>query len=139
MLNQRTFSEVFSEIQIENENQNISFEWESLLEPAWITQVMAELGPLQNTTQTIYRHRQYPQQTRTRPLRIAHMMTEAQQLAFDLLQKYQINSLSSAFNKQELKSAYRLAVLKTHPDQGGNAETFHQVKKSYEILVSLAK
>jgi hypothetical protein len=139
MLNQRTFSEVFSEIQIEKENQNRSYEWESLLEPAWITQVMAELGSLQIKSHTLSRQRQYPKPASPRPSRIAHILTDEQQLAFDLLHKYQIHSFSPAFNKQELKSAYRLALLKTHPDQGGNAETFHQVKKSYEILSSLDK
>ncbi len=48
-------------------------------------------------------------------------------------------ALRDNFNLPELKSAYRTAVLKTHPDQGGSSETFQDVKKSYQILLGLVK
>jgi len=39
----------------------------------------------------------------------------------------------------ELKRAYRKRALETHPDQGGDADTFRQVQRAYEKLLSAAE
>lgn len=42
--------------------------------------------------------------------------------------------VSSGFTEQELKSAYRKAVKKYHPDVGGDAQKFQMVQVAYELL-----
>jgi hypothetical protein len=48
-------------------------------------------------------------------------------------------SLESPFTLLELKSAYRKAALKTHPDLGGSEKAFIAVDQAYDFLKSLAK
>ncbi|AGH95829.1 hypothetical protein A11Q_1613 [Pseudobdellovibrio exovorus JSS] len=68
--------------------------------------------------------------------RQAHNLTPEQLQAYSALKAY-APSLNDNFDLHELKSAYRRSVLSTHPDRGGNSESFHLVKKSYQILSSL--
>lgn len=128
MLNPRTFSEIFEEIHNEPETNLYTAGWESTLDPAGLSQLIGVLTPIKRThSSSIYR---YP-----RTLRASHQLNAEEKMAYDLLNSYQSTSLHPGFYGKELKSAYRQALLKTHPDQGGTAETFQQVKKSYEILV----
>lgn len=134
MLNQRTFSDILHEVHESHPSENTMPSWESSLDPAWMTQLMAEIGPLQFRSSYIYRYKAMHPTPPPPVVRKPHAMTEMQELAFAFLNQFQMQALDLGFFKQELKSAYRSALLKTHPDQGGTAETFQQVKKSYEIL-----
>ena len=40
------------------------------------------------------------------------------------------------YSEKELKSAYRLRSVETHPDKGGTTEQFLRVSKAYELLSS---
>ncbi len=46
----------------------------------------------------------------------------------------EVLQLSFPFTKEELKSAYRIKSLETHPDTGGTAEAFRRVHDAYQIL-----
>lgn len=56
-----------------------------------------------------------------------------------LTQALKLLTLESPFNLIELKSAYRKAALKHHPDCGGKAEDFIQIDKAYDLLLSTAQ
>ena len=129
MLNQRTFSDILHEISNSHPTENTIPNWESSLDQAWMSQLMAELGAKPFRSHSVYIYK-----TKARP-RSSHLLSEIQKHAFTFLNQFQSQPLHLGFLKQELKSAYRAALLKTHPDQGGTAETFQQVKKSYEILL----
>ncbi len=136
MLNERTFAEILDDT-IE-ETPDFSSGWESHLEPFGMAQLIAEvkIAPIYKVSlQKIY-----PKQRNSKPLqrRKSHSLDELQAQAFQLLANLS-PALQDNFNLFELKSAYRSSVLKTHPDQGGNSETFQEVKKSYQILLALVK
>ncbi len=125
---QRTFSDVFEQMTEQIHAENFTSGWESLLEPAGLSQLIGNLTPIKFNKPYIYRY--------GRSLRKVHLLNDEQLLAFDTLNGYQSAPLHAGFYAAELKSAYRAALLKTHPDQGGTAESFQQVRKSYEILLS---
>lgn len=133
MPNPRSFSEIFEKIHSHGQAQNqvqiqsMSAGWETFLDPAGLSQLIAELAPVNSSRTHIYR---YPKATRP-----SHTLPPEQQQAYEMLNAYLTTPLHPGFYKGELKSAYRQAVLKAHPDQGGTTESFQQVRKSYEILV----
>ena len=43
--------------------------------------------------------------------------------------------LNFPFTKEELKRAYRIRALETHPDSGGTAEAFREVHIAYQVLL----
>jgi DnaJ-class molecular chaperone len=55
-----------------------------------------------------------------------------------LLQAINLLNLPEKFNLLELKSAYRKAALKHHPDCGGKQENFIKIDKAYDLLKSYA-
>lgn len=71
-----------------------------------------------------------------RLVRKPHTLSEIQKEAFDFLKKYS-KELKLNFTKKELKKAYRLAALKTHPDLGGSPQLFIVLKKHYSHLEKL--
>ena len=103
--------------------------WESALDPWGLSQIIGTI-PVYKTGYKKYKSVPQP--------RKPHSMNIQQILAFENLSLW-APTLTNVFNSNELKSCYRTALLKTHPDQGGNAESFLSVKKSYEILRSLVK
>jgi hypothetical protein len=132
MLKARSFSEIFEEITDSTPDETSwSAGWESALEPAGLSQLIGLLEPMKYSRTHIYRYPRAP--------RFAHALTAEQQQAFENLNTYQIKPLHPGFYASELKSAYRQALLKTHPDQGGTTETFQQVRKSYQILEAFVK
>lgn len=132
MPNQRTFSEIFREFYDANPTENFNAGWESSLEPAWIAQLIASLPPIKSIYRPLYIY-QKNKTTQRQP----HFYSEIQMQAFQSLNQFLVSPLQLGFYSSELKSAYRQALLKTHPDQGGSAETFQQVRKCYEILKPL--
>lgn len=48
-------------------------------------------------------------------------------------------SLSPRFSKKELKAAFRKLALRLHPDQGGAAQSFMELKSCFELLTDLNK
>lgn len=39
-------------------------------------------------------------------------------------------------NMAEVKTAYRAAAVRTHPDRGGTSEGFHEIKTAFDILLA---
>lgn len=153
MLNQRSFSEILTDLESteisrgHDETQSsvdFSAGWESHLDAFGLSQLMAEIQiePLYNKVRV---QRAYPlRQSRLTtppkpaPVRPSHQLNEIQRAALQVLMGHCCR-LGDNFNLHELKSAYRISALKTHPDQGGSSETFQEVKKSYQILLPLVK
>lgn len=135
MLTERSFSEILADLK--EPAPAFSSGWESHLDPFGMAQLIAEvnIAPLYRASI----NKKYPKPpTPKAALRKSHLLNEQQSQALQVLMAY-TQVLRDNFNLHELKSAYRNAVLKTHPDQGGNSETFQDVKKSYQILLGLVK
>lgn len=65
-----------------------------------------------------------------------HKMNQDQRKAFDLLRNLS-PSLNENFTHSELKTAWRAAALRTHPDKGGTNESFRQSQFAYKTLEKL--
>lgn len=136
MLNPRSFLEILSEVHSGNQTsttentatQKINAGWETLIEPSNLAFLMGRISPVRHVVKAS--RTAYPRKPRP-----SHILGEVETFAFENLRS---NSplLNDNFNLHELRSAYRRAVLKTHPDQGGTAESFQAVKKSYQILLA---
>ena len=121
----RGFAEILEDLNPSSRASSVNAGWESSLEPAGISQILAQV-PVFKTGYKRYKSSPRP----------SHIMTVEQRIAFENLSIWS-PLLKDNFNRFELKSFYRQALLKTHPDQGGTSERFFGVKKSYEILRSL--
>lgn len=108
--------------------------WESTLDPAGLAYIMGQTSIYTTVSTAKSPYKKY----RANYQRPTHTFTDKQALAYADLSKW-APELKNNFNYKELKTNYRLALLKTHPDQGGSSENFWSVKKSYEVLCSLVK
>ena len=153
MLNPRSFADILSDL---NDTADTAFTasgtandyrsgWESSMEPFGIAQLMAELQTVTGTqpghTFGTRARKAYPHTVRPvtpPPPRPPHTLNPEQAVAFTQLAQW-APQLAGNFDFRELKSAYRTAVLATHPDRGGTGESFQQVRKSYHILTALVK
>lgn len=70
--------------------------------------------------------------------RKTHELTLLQQEAFSFFLQHQPD-LSDAFTRNEIKSAFRKIALVLHPDQGGTALAFMQLREHYKTLISVPK
>lgn len=70
------------------------------------------------------------------PKRQPHLLNDLQKAALNHFHDLGIE-VQIWFNFKELKTAYRQALLKSHPDHGGSSEKFHETRKNYEILSAL--
>ena len=146
MLNTGTFSEILkatlNDSPLNHSETSFNSGWESTLDPFGFTQILAELqldtAPTAGLQAKLNRAYGLKPSIVIVPIRPAHALTADQMTAFQNLKAWALQ-LNDNFDRQELKSAYRSAVLKTHPDRGGNSESFQDVKKSYQILEALVK
>ena len=60
------------------------------------------------------------------------MATAVQMEGFDSF--YSILDVAPTASQAEIKKAYRVAAIKSHPDKGGNADTFRAVAEAYKVL-----
>ena len=137
MLKQPTFSDILSQLSQDNSGKSSTFVggWESHLDPRCMIELMTCLEQSHFARSPA---KAYPQRKRKPQPTPPHSLNDTQRGAYEFLKAFQ-QGLSEGFNGAELKSAYRCAVLKTHPDRGGNSESFQEVKKSYQILLALVK
>lgn len=68
-----------------------------------------------------------------RPQRKPHAFSPLQKQAFTFIKGW-IHDLPEGFTENELKRAYRKAALVLHPDRGGSAQNFIELKAQYENL-----
>lgn len=47
---------------------------------------------------------------------------------------YEVLGLTPSATSEQIKSAYRRAARRSHPDQGGSSELFHLVSEAYQVL-----
>ena len=138
MLNSGTFSEILNEkLEAESYTNDFSSGWESTLDVYGMAQILAQTNTYLPRSKSL---KQAYGLTKAKPavVRPAHTFNSLQQVAYDFL-KSLVPHLDTNFDQKQLKSSYRLAVLKTHPDKGGTSESFQEVKKSYQILEALVK
>lgn len=138
MLKQPSFSDILMSLNgTENlEKTTLSAGWESHLDPHGMIELITTVQPSRFRFSS---KRYYPSKKNNHPLLPPpHSFNDSQRSAYDYLKTFKKN-LSESFSFSELKSAYRAAVLQTHPDRGGSSESFQQVKKSYQILSALVK
>ncbi|OFZ30233.1 MAG: hypothetical protein A2622_10355 [Bdellovibrionales bacterium RIFCSPHIGHO2_01_FULL_40_29] len=131
MKSERGFSEIlesFTETFESYPGSSTYSEWETALDPLGLAQMIGQIPVYKSG------YKKYVTSFKRTP----HSFTPEQSEAFESLSKWS-STLTNSFNKIELKSAYRQALLKTHPDHGGSSESFLLTKKSYEILRSLVK
>lgn len=157
MLNTRTFADILASTTSESatseslSDTDFSSGWESHLDPfglGHIIQLMTDSRiphPYISPQKAYQSKRPAPttfaqpsQKASSRPQRPSHQLNTAQRAAFNTLKTYS-PYINDNYNLHELKSSYRTSVLKTHPDHGGNSESFQEVKKSYQILLALVK
>lgn len=65
-----------------------------------------------------------------------HRLNEDQKKAHDFFKIHGFN-LSPRFSLRELKSTYKKAALKLHPDLGGKPEQFQNLKLNFETLLQV--
>ena len=102
--------------------------WETSLDPFGLSEIIGKTSVFK---------RPVPKYVSTF-VRPAHLFNVEQKQAFEELSKW-APDLKNNFNWKELRSHYRKALLKTHPDQGGSSENFWAAKKSYDLLKLLVK
>lgn len=49
---------------------------------------------------------------------------------------YSVFGLKKSSSNDDMKKAYRKAILKTHPDKGGSSEAFRRVKEAWDYFSS---
>ncbi len=99
-------------------------------DPAHLAYLMSQVGKFEfrNTRS------QYPKPAvRPQRPRPAHNLTASQKLSFEFLKTY-VHDLSEGFTATELKKAFRQTAIILHPDRGGSAELFIELKAHYEEL-----
>ena len=100
--------------------------WESALEPFGLSDLIGRTTVFKTISPKYKSNFKRP----------TYLFNDEQKQAFELIQDW-APGLKDNFTAIELRSNYRLALLKTHPDQGGNSDIFWAVRKSYELLKSL--
>ena len=100
--------------------------WESALDPFGLSEIIGKTAVFTKAKKKYI----------STYVRAAHVFNTEQKQALEQLQTW-VPDLKNNFSKAELRSQYRKALLKTHPDQGGSSENFWAAKKSYELLKSL--
>jgi len=141
MLNTETFSEVLEAMLEQSTSENAlsssQGHYEGVQDAFAFTTILVNTPRYQSPRKPQGTHA-YHIKIKTPTPRKAHSFTPEQAQAFENLKKW--NQLfTESFTRQELKRAFRIAVLKAHPDQGGSSESFQEVKKSYQILEGLVK
>ncbi|MCC2680306.1 MAG: hypothetical protein K0R29_2882 [Pseudobdellovibrio sp.] len=141
MLNTETFSEVLEALLEESTSENAlgatQGHYEGVQDALGFTTILVNT-PRYHGPRKPQGTRAYHIKIKAQAARVAHVFNPEQAQAFETLKKW--NQLfTESFTRQELKRAFRIAVLKAHPDQGGSSESFQEVKKSYQILEGLVK
>lgn len=121
-----TEKEVFS-----NENSNSQFIYVNEESIRGFSQILGTTPTYRFNFKSTYP--QGPQKTKTSA---AHEMSDTQKASFNFFILLGLR-LTASFNAKEIKSIYRQALLKTHPDHGGSSEKFQDTRKHYEILYAL--
>lgn len=78
----------------------------------------------------------YPKKSSSKVARpTAHILSEIQFKAFQFFNRFTL--LHDSFSQTELKNCFRSLARKLHPDKGGSAPLYIELKTNYEILKKL--
>lgn len=129
--------------------QEASSAWTHGTDPAHMAFLMSQMGRHQfprnkstyktashdSRTSQNSRHSHHSQAQRPQPavLRPSHDLTSDQRHSLEALQTY-CPELQDTFTEVELKKAFRQGALKAHPDHGGSATSFRELKEHYSRL-----
>jgi curved DNA-binding protein CbpA len=80
-------------------------------------------------------YQQYQPKVKPRP---SHQMNANQKEAYFTISQY-VCEFKDNFSAKDLKQAFRLAALMTHPDQGGSATAFVKVQQAYVCLQTVLR
>ena len=160
MLNARTFSDILQDIQEQQQTKVATSPygagWESTLDAADFVQIMTLThvhcqNHFTNRAKAYARSAKPPYKTQDTKeasaaptnIRPAHALDAHQLEAFNFFKAIS-PKFANNFSKRQLKSVYRAALLKTHPDTCDHAdertgESFQLVKKYYPILEAFVK
>ena len=117
---------------------------DSQTDPAYLAYLMGNIGRYSfnnKTAQKRYPHvrtsgTQNPQPAVPPVARPAHALNVSQAQSYEYLKSFN-QSLTDSFDFQELKSAFRQAALRAHPDQGGSVALFIELKTHYQNLLAV--
>ncbi|KYG62481.1 hypothetical protein AZI86_16750 [Bdellovibrio bacteriovorus] len=102
-------------------------------DPSHLAFLMSQIGKFEFETRRGHYPRPAIRPQRPRP---AHAFSESQKQSFEFLKSY-IHDLSEGFTGAELKTAFRKAAIRLHPDHGGSTQTFMDLKTHYQILTEI--
>ncbi|MBV2169605.1 MAG: J domain-containing protein [Bdellovibrio sp.] len=97
-------------------------------DPAHLAYLLGQISRLE-----VHSPRGHYPPPKVRPQRKAHNFTSAQRLSYEFLKSW-IHDLSEGYTGSELKKAFRQAAMILHPDHGGSAQQFLELKEHYETL-----
>ncbi|WII71443.1 J domain-containing protein [Bdellovibrio sp. 22V] len=129
---QASFKQILREKMGQNTASSLGNEASHLnSDPAHLAYLLGQIGRVE--LQTPRGHYPAP---KVRPQRKPHSFSPSQRQAYEFMKSW-IHDLSEGFTATELKKAFRQAALILHPDHGGNAQDFVNLKHQYEVLQSV--
>ncbi len=106
------------------------------IDPAGLAFLLGQIGRFERTARPTNPYPR-PKPTPKKP-RPAHTFNDKQRSSFEYFGS-SFSPLSDNFSLDELKRSFRCLALKLHPDQGGDALLFMELKTHFEILCQLFK
>jgi hypothetical protein len=101
------------------------------LDPAHLAYLMGQVGrSIPVSPRGKYAHRLTP------VVRKAHVLSDLQREALTFMKRF-MPSLDETMTAYELKKAFRLGAHRVHPDRGGSAELYAQLRLQHACLSTL--
>lgn len=101
------------------------------LDPAHLAYLMGQVGrTMPVSPRGKYAHKPTP------VVRKAHVLSDLQREALVFMKRF-LPSLDETMTSHELKKAFRLGALRVHPDRGGTAELYAELRSQHACLSTL--
>ncbi len=124
------FEQILRKVAAEQESKQ-TFSNEYLgVDPAYMAFLIGQVRKHEGTPTGKYPHKKFVR------VRTPHTMSESQKVAFEFFQRH-LPEFLDGFTSSELKAAFRSAALKLHPDTGGSAYEFIQLRQHHQELNKL--
>jgi hypothetical protein len=104
---------------------------ENSLDPSHMAYLIGNISRMQTSVPRGH----YPA-PKVRPQRKPHNLSNLQRQSFEFIKSW-IHDFSEGFTEAELKKAFRQAAHILHPDHGGNAQNFMELKQHIDVLKSI--
>lgn len=106
------------------------------LDPANLAYLMGQIGRF-DFQKSGKQYAKSPAKPQVKPQRKPHNFTASERLSFEFLKTW-VADFSEGYTDSELKKAFRQAALALHPDHGGHAAQFIELKEHYAVLQKVA-